>query len=153
MYLGVSGLKMVKNQAMGEDKTIHNTLNTIAWGFIGGRDTSSTRRRHICQILTIEGSTISSNLGKMESPESEITFFEKDAPCIHLNDNDHMVITIRCDNWEIKRVLIDQISSADILYLDVFEWLCLDLDNLNAFAKIIGGILRRANADEGLYYP
>lgn len=45
-----------------------------------------------------------------------ITFSEKDAANIHPYNDDPVVITVRCNEWEIKRVLVYQGSSADILY-------------------------------------
>lgn len=48
--------------------------------------------------------------------ECEIKFFEKDIVGIHSHDSNLMVITVRCDALEIKRVLIDQGSFVNILY-------------------------------------
>lgn len=46
----------------------------------------------------------------------EIKFFEKDIVGIHPHDSNLMVIIVRCDALEIKRVLIDQGSFVNILY-------------------------------------
>lgn len=40
---------------------------------------------------------------------------------------------MRCDVWEIKRVLVNQGRYADILYSNAFERLHLDLDDLKVF--------------------
>lgn len=50
-----------------------------------------------------------------------ITFFDKDALRVNLHDNDTMVITMQRDNQNIKRVLIDLESFADVLLWDVSE--------------------------------
>lgn len=39
--------------------------------------------------------------------EYEITFLEKDVVGIHPHETNLMVISVRCDDWEIKRVSID----------------------------------------------
>lgn len=65
--------------------------------------------------------------------ESEITFSKRDTKGIHQYNNDLMVITITYDDWEIKRMSIDQGRYVDILYWDAFERLRLDLDDLKAF--------------------
>lgn len=38
-------------------------------------------------------------------------FSKKDATGIHPHNNDSMVIIVKCKDWEIKRVLVDQGSS------------------------------------------
>lgn len=43
----------------------------------------------------------------MKTLEIEITFLDKDATCIHPQNDDPMIITLRCDDWEIRRVLMD----------------------------------------------
>lgn len=67
-------------------------------------------------ILTIEGSPNDYDLGKLEVPEAETSFSEKDAIGIHSHNDDPTVITVKCDNWEIKRLLIDQGITTNILY-------------------------------------
>jgi len=45
---------------------------------------------------------------------SDITFSAKDFKGVIPHDDDPMVITLQILNWNIKRVLIDTSSSADI---------------------------------------
>lgn len=54
-------------------------------------------------------------MDKKETMKYEITLFENDDVGIHPYDNDPMVITVRCGEWEIKRVLIDHGSYVDIV--------------------------------------
>lgn len=65
------------------------------------------RRRYARLILIVEGSPFNHNSSKKEALESEITS-KNDALYIHPHDNDPMVIIVRCDDWEIKTMLIDQ---------------------------------------------
>lgn len=44
-----------------------------------------------------------------------ITLSEKDVVGLHPHNDDPMVITIEIEEWEIKRVIVDQQSSADII--------------------------------------
>lgn len=50
-----------------------------------------------------------------------------------------MVITVRCDEWEIKEILAGQGSSADILYWDTFERFHLNLEDLKPFKGSLVG--------------
>lgn len=54
-------------------------------------------KRYARQFLTIKGSSTNSNLGKLEIIGVDITFSEKDVRDIHPHNDDHMVITMRCD--------------------------------------------------------
>lgn len=45
----------------------------------------------------------------------QILNIEKDVACIHPHNSNPIVITVRCDDWEIRRVPVDQGSYADIL--------------------------------------
>lgn len=88
-----------------------HALNTIARESAGGRETSSAHKRYVHQILNIE------NLPKsMKTPEVVISFSEKYVFGVHPHNDDLMVIEIKCEEWEIKRVLVDQGSFVVILY-------------------------------------
>lgn len=52
--------------------------------------------------------------GETQALKATIAFCEKDG--IHPHNDDHMVIIIKCDEWDIKIVLIDQENSVDIMY-------------------------------------
>lgn len=112
---------------------MYHTLKTIEGGFFGDGETNSVRRKYACQILTIEGSPTSSDMAELEAIEYEISFFEKNVADTHPHDDNPVVITVRCDNWKIKKVFIDQGCSTDILYWDAFKRLHLDLDDIIAF--------------------
>jgi len=45
-----------------------------------------------------------------------ITFTDDDFHCLDHQQDDPMVITVELENYAIKKVLIDQGSSVDILY-------------------------------------
>lgn len=115
-----------------DNNVIRPTLNTIAGGFAKGEQTSSTSRRYARQVLNIEDLPKELNQGEPKILQIDINFF-KDTIGIHPHNEDPMVITIRCDQWEIRRVLIDQGTSTDILYWDVFERFHLDPDDLKPF--------------------
>lgn len=59
-------------------------------------------------------SKTSPGLEKLAGPKMKL--LQKDVVGVHPHDNYHMVINLSCDDWEIKRLLIDQGSSTNILY-------------------------------------
>ena len=44
-----------------------------------------------------------------------------------------MVVTLRISGYDVKMVMIDQGSVAEIMYLDLFKGLNLRLENLTAY--------------------
>ncbi|CAI8583186.1 unnamed protein product [Vicia faba] len=107
--------------------------------FIGDEETSFSRRRYAPQILTINESSTYYNADESEALKFDITFSKKNATSIHPHNNNPMVITIKFDDCEITRVLIDQGRSTNILYWDDLERLCLNLYDLKAFQGSLVG--------------
>lgn len=63
-----------------------------------------------------------------------ITSTKDDFDRIEPHEDDPMVIIIATVDYWVKRVLIDQGSSSDILFWETFERLGLDKDQIQPFA-------------------
>lgn len=63
---------------------------------------SYTKEGHIMNIEDLPNTE-----GKAKGPKVAISFSENNATSIHPHNKDHMVITVICDKWEIKGVLVD----------------------------------------------
>jgi len=92
-----------------------HTINTIAVGFAGGGESSSSWKRYVRQVMFIDD-----NRNETPTNDLEILLMSKDHEGVPPHGDDPMVITIQMFKWNIKRVLIDLGSLADILY-EVFE--------------------------------
>lgn len=68
-----------------------------------------------------------------------VVFSEEDASDVHCHNDDSMVINVKYEEWEIKRVLVNRESSSDILYCDAFERLHLDPKDLKPFQGSLVG--------------
>ena len=62
--------------------------------------------------------------------EQAITFTDEDAERVHHPYNDSIVITLLIANYMIRRVLMDNGSSADILYYLAFQQMRFGRDQL-----------------------
>ena len=62
--------------------------------------------------------------------EQAITFTEEDAERIHHPYDDAIVITLLIADYTTRRVLVDNGSSADILYFPAFQQMRLGQDQL-----------------------
>ncbi|KAK3005822.1 hypothetical protein RJ639_016969 [Escallonia herrerae] len=63
-------------------------------------------------------------------PVAAITFSDEDSKDIQTPHDDPLVITVRAGNFDVKRVLIDNGSSAEILFYDAFEKMNIPTDRL-----------------------
>ncbi|XP_024630733.1 uncharacterized protein [Medicago truncatula] len=110
-----------------------HTLNTISGGFAGGGESSASRKKYVRQVMFIDDRATNSE------NEQDITFTSDDYEGVVPHDDDPMVITLQIFNWDVKRVLIDPGSSADILYYDAFEKLGLAPEQLQPFKGTVAG--------------
>lgn len=69
-----------------------------------------------------------------------VVFSEEDAFDVHPHNDDPMVITVKYEEWKIKRFLVDQGSFVNILYGDAFERLCLEPEDLKPFQGSLVGL-------------
>ncbi|XP_059654814.1 uncharacterized protein LOC132301590 [Cornus florida] len=107
-----------QHQPMGEIKVISS-------GFAGGGETSSAWRAHARRIRSFSevnevGMTSPpTKLPRVEEPV--ITFSEEDDKGIHQPHDDPLVVSMVIANFTVRRILIDNGSSADILFLRAYE--------------------------------
>ena len=60
-------------------------------------------------------------------------FLEEDKARTIQPHDDALVVTLRIGNYDVKRVMIDQGSDADIMYPDLFKGLRLKLEDLTPY--------------------
>ena len=70
---------------------------------------------------------------KQRRMNQDITFNEDDARGVKQPHNDPLVITLMIEGFNTKRILVDNGSSADIIYLSAFQQLKLDPGRLRPF--------------------
>ncbi|XP_068473732.1 uncharacterized protein [Phaseolus vulgaris] len=92
----------------------HET-NYIAGGFAGGGCSNSARKKHLRDIQSAHATT------RRRPHIPPITFTDEDYIAIDPAQDDPMVITVEIDKFAIAKTLVDQGSSVDILYWDIFK--------------------------------
>ncbi|XP_072088128.1 uncharacterized protein [Arachis hypogaea] len=103
----------------------------ISGGFAGGRLTKSSHRRHLKRVYQVGN----------ESPDlPTISFTKEDGQGIVPGHNDPVVITMILANANLHRTLVDQGSSADILFKPAFDKLGLDEKELKAYPDTLYGL-------------
>ena len=95
---------------------LRGTINTISRGFAGGGRSSSSRKKHLRAVQSVHAVS-----GRTLRRMPPITFSDADFQATDPNQDDPMVITIEVESFAVKKVLIDQGSSVDILYWKTFN--------------------------------
>ena len=49
--------------------------------------------------------------------------------------DDALVITLRIGGYDVRRVMVDQGSAAEIMYLDLYKWLNLKAEDLTSYSS------------------
>ncbi|XP_077229834.1 uncharacterized protein LOC143862648 [Tasmannia lanceolata] len=102
----------------------HGVIGTISGGPTAGGTSSSARRTYARQVNAVHACS------KRAEPENEISFSEADLDGLILPHDDALVVTMLVANWEMKKILVDNGSSADILYYHAFEQMMIGADRL-----------------------
>ena len=102
-------------------------VHTIAGGFSRGGPTASQRKKYARGVNSIE-ERISGNPWK-----SDLVFTKADLQDVVSHDNDPMVISVVTAGRKLHRVLVDQGSSADVMFWSTFNKLRLSPDLLRPY--------------------
>ena len=92
----------------------------ISGGFVGGGESSSTRKAHLHSISSGEVMEVQA-VSKLPRLDTTITFSDSDLEgCQHPHD-DPLVIRAVVANKMIHRVMVDNGSSVDIIFTAAFD--------------------------------
>jgi len=108
-------------------------VHTIAGGFSDGGPTASQRKKYARGVNSIE-ERISG-----EPWESDLVFTRGDLRDVVSHDNDPVVISVVTAGRKVHRVLVDQGSSADVMFWSTFNKLRLSPDLLRPYTGCLYG--------------
>ena len=112
-------------------------IQVISRGFAGGGESSSARKAHLRSIRSVEIGEIQA-VSKLPWLDASITFFDSDLEgCQHPHD-DPLVVRVIVANKIVHRVLVDNGSSADIIFTSAFDKMGIGREKLE---YICGGFL------------
>ena len=101
----------------------------ISRGFTGGGESNSARKAHLPSIRSGETLEVQA-LSKLPRLDTTITFSDSNMEgCQHPHD-DPLVIRVVVANKTIHRVLIDNGSSANIIFASVFNKMGIEREKL-----------------------
>jgi len=112
---------------------IHGEINTISGGFSGGGCTASQRKKYAREVMAVEVQEAD------KTPDVYLVFTKADRQDVVSHDNDQVVISVVIAGRRVHRVLVDQGSSADVMFWSTFNKLQLSADQLRPFIGCLYG--------------
>ena len=95
-------------------------IHVISGGFAGGGESSSARKAHLCSLRSADMGEVQA-VSKLPRMDTTITFSDSDLEgCQHPHD-DPLVVRAIVANTTVHRVLVDNGSSADIIFASAFD--------------------------------
>ena len=99
---------------------------------IGGSSTGQLSKSKKAYLKVVQSIQLSRRSPRARSTDEQaITFTDEDAERIHHPHDDAIVITLLITDYTTRRVLVDNGSSADILYYPAFQQMRLGRDQLH----------------------
>ncbi|XP_068476521.1 uncharacterized protein [Phaseolus vulgaris] len=129
-----SGSQPASSEGQQHEVPIHGKIHTIAGGFSGGRCIASQRKKYSRCVMSVE-------VFEDHSPDVYITFTKEDLRDVVPHDNDPIVISLVTAGRMVHRVLVDQGSSADVMFWPTFEKLQLSPDQLRPYGGCLYGFV------------
>ncbi|XP_057443228.1 uncharacterized protein LOC130735146 [Lotus japonicus] len=115
-----------EGQKKQQDGKAKGRIHSIFGGFRGGETTNSAGKRYMHSINAV----YSNDWGSWAINQPDITFTVRDFEGVQPHEDDPIVVMLRIADYEIERVLLDQGSSAELIYGDAFEKLGLTESDL-----------------------
>ncbi|GAU46248.1 hypothetical protein TSUD_401800, partial [Trifolium subterraneum] len=110
-------------------------VNTIAGGFAGGGESRAARKHYLRRI--IQEMNMVAHISSPRAPK--ISFSPSDGEGMFPHDDDPLVIEVQILNCDVKRVLIESGSSADIMYWEAFKAMQLAGEQLQPYNGTLVG--------------
>ena len=110
----------------------------ISGGFAGGGESSSARKAHLRSLRSADMGEIQV-VSKLPRIDTTITFSDSDLEgCQHPHD-DPLVVRVIVANTTVHRVLVDNGSSADIIFASAFDKMGIGREKLEPFNAHLRG--------------
>ena len=95
---------------------------------VGGTTvTGSSKKARKTYLRMVQNVQLTGSVPKITRMESPIIGFSKDdARCLHHPHDDALIVNIRVGDYNVHRMLVDNGSSADILYYPAFQQMGLN---------------------------
>ena len=118
-------------------------INTIAGGPVGG-DSTSSRRAYARRVNSVH-----STQSKRPKFSQDIVFTTREAEELVQPHSDPLVVTLPVANYSVKRTLVDNGSSTDLLFYDTFRSMKMEDKVLKTLHTPLVGLAGEVVVPEG----
>ena len=123
----------IPEEGQAHEIPTHREVHTISGGFFGGGPTASQRKKYVRSVSSVAEEF-------PDDPwESDLVFTRADLRDVVPHDNDPVVISVVTTGRKVHRVLVDQGSSADVMFWSTFNKLQLSPDLLRPYTGCLYG--------------
>ena len=125
----------IPEEDQAHEMPIHGEVHTISSGFSGGGPTASQCKRYMRSMNSVAGE------GSDDPWETDLVFTKADLRDVVPHDNDPVVISVITAGRKVHRVLVNQGSSADVMFWSTFNKLQLSPDLLRPYTGCLYGFV------------
>ncbi|XP_068503752.1 uncharacterized protein [Phaseolus vulgaris] len=123
----------IPEEGQAHEMPTHGEVHTISSGFSEGGPTASQRKKYVRSVSSVAEEF-------PDDPwESDLVFARADLRDVVPHDNDPVVISVVTAGRKVHRVLVDQGSSADVMFWSTFNKLQLSPDLLRPYTGCLYG--------------
>jgi hypothetical protein len=97
------------------------------------------RAAHLREVFQIGDSAQMAPVPLKRESTEQIVFTNQDLEGVQLPHSDALVVTLRIDEFDVKRILIDPGNSVEIMYESLFKGLGLEKKDLNLVEEPLSG--------------
>ncbi|XP_057463797.1 uncharacterized protein LOC130753625 [Actinidia eriantha] len=123
----------------GDNRPTVGDIQVIHGGFGSGGCANSSRKRQVRKVLDRAEEEVYNLSSPIVDVQPPITFNNDDLRGLHLPHDDALVVTAVIANFNVQRILVDNGSSADILFISAFNKIKMGLDKLHPFHSPLVG--------------
>ncbi|KAK3019375.1 hypothetical protein RJ639_003955 [Escallonia herrerae] len=133
----------------GRDEVRENAgvINTISGGIAAGGSSGQGRKAYVREVLTTMGPPTKK---QKKEPAQTISFSDDDVGDTRIPHDDPLVVTLRVGNFDVKRILVDNGSSAEVLFYEAFQRMNIPSDRLRKIDTPLYGFSNHPVACEGI---
>ena len=124
---------VTSREDQGHKMPVHGEIHTISGGFSGRGCTASQRKRYARSVMSVEAQVVDDVL------DVDLAFTKVDLRDVIPHDNDPVVIFVVTAGRKVHRVLVDQGSSANVMFWSTFNKLQLSPDQLRPYTGCLYG--------------
>jgi hypothetical protein len=116
-------------------------IHTIFGGLAGGGESTSARKAHARSVHIEEVYQVDRPWKVQKTSTETISFYDKDAKGVSMPHDDALVVTMIVANHTIHRTLVDNGSSAEIIYWSVIQQMGISRDRVKPFGSPLVGFM------------